>query len=93
MAMSIISAIGGLSPVVQSLVIVGLFTLLVLVAYNRKAARNLISFLRDLRSLTQGRVSRPSLPGNHRRRNRASSTDEFDVSPQGASVGEQPLRA
>jgi hypothetical protein len=87
---------------VQALIILGLFALLMLVACNRRAAVNIVAFLRDIRNVLYG-GDQSLVPGNRRTRNVAVSFPSGDHSQmsgenelgvdQGAQAHEQPLNA
>lgn len=64
-----LSTLGGLSPAIQVLVAVALFAILVMAACSRKAAINLVAFLRDLGRVGQESSGRRSGNGGRHARN------------------------
>jgi hypothetical protein len=102
---TIISSLLGITPNVQALIIVGLFTIVIIAALRLKAAMNLISFLRDLHNLARG--GDQALPGNrhmrikpvdhrpnsHSHQPTTSDTHDLGANHQGAYAHEQHLSA
>jgi hypothetical protein len=69
----IFSTLGELSPGIQSLVIVGLLTILIIAACSRRAAINLVSFLYDLGHVRHRDPSQqPPCSGDDQQRNAGS---------------------
>jgi hypothetical protein len=64
---NLVFLLGSASPPVQSLLIAGIFTLLVIVAFSSRAGANLSQFLRDLRDIAPRRTRSPRFSGKRSR--------------------------